>query len=336
MTNNSNLTRRQSLTLSAGFLGAGLIGIPTTSSAKDVIKVAAVFATPIEEPWDGVVHSALKAEEAAGNIKYQFSENVKASDYARVLKEYADGGVQMIVADTYSAERISRKIAKHYPEIAFLAGSGSGPAEPNFSVFDNWIYEPAYLSGMIAGKMTKTNKIGAVAAIPLPEVNRLVNAFFAGARATNPDIKQSIAFIGSFFDPLKAKEAAIAQCESGVDVIYAERFGVIEAAKAKGIYAFSNMSDQSSLAPETVITGPVWNMTPTIQQALKLVRAGLFSGQDYKDFSQMSKGGAALAPYHDFANKLPKDLIALVAKKQEEIISGDFRVDIDEATPIAT
>ena len=336
MSNDVKLTRRHGLTLGAGFLGAGLIGIPTMSHAKDMIKVAAIFSTPIEEPWDGVVHAALKAEEAAGNIKYQFSENVRASDVGRVLKEYAEEGTQIITGDCYTSERIARKLAKNYPDIAFLMGSGAGPAEPNFSVFDNWIYEPAYLSGMIAGKMTKTNKIGAVYAMPIPEVNRLVNAFFAGARSVNPDIKQSVASIGSFFDPLKAKEAALAQCDGGVDVIYAERFGVIEAAKARGIYAFSNMSDQSSLAPDTVITGPVWNMTPTIQQALKLVRAGLFSGQDYKDFSQMSKGGASLAPYHDFANKLPKDLIALVAKRQEEIIDGDFRVDIDEATPIAS
>ena len=90
----------------------------------------------------------------------------------------------------------------------------TSPAAPNFGVFDNWIQEPAFLSGMIAGKMTKTGVVGAVAAMAIPEVNRLVNAFFAGAKEVNPDVKKKVAFIGSFFDPPKAKEAAIAQIEA--------------------------------------------------------------------------------------------------------------------------
>ena len=180
--------------------------------------------------------------------------------------------------------------------MAFLFGSGAGPAEPNFAVFDNWIHEPAYLSGLIAGKMSKSNIVGAVAAMGIPEVNRLVNAFFMGAKQSNPEVKKKVAFIGSFFDPPKAKEAAIAQIDAGVDVIYAERFGVIEAAAERKIYAISNMSDQSRLAPETVITGPVWNMYPTVSHAIKVVKAGVFTAQDYGDFSRMAKGGSGSRP----------------------------------------
>jgi basic membrane protein A len=144
-----------------------------------------------------------------------------------------------------------------------------------------------------------------------------------------------VSFIGSFFDPPKAKEAALALIAAGVDAIYAERFGVIEAAQEKGIVAFSNMSDQASLAPDTVITGPVWDMWPTIQVAVKQVQAGVFTAQDYGSFSTMTKGGASLAPFHDWETKLPADLVQMVKDKEALILSGDFRVPVNESTPVS-
>ncbi|RUW65675.1 BMP family protein, partial [Mesorhizobium sp. M2A.F.Ca.ET.067.02.1.1] len=268
-------------------------------------------------------------------IEYKWSEKVQTADFSRVMREYAQGGYQLVLGDAFAAERESRKTAKQFPKTAWLFGSGAGPAEPNFGVFDNWIHEPAYLSGMIAGKMSKSGTVGAVAAMGIPEVNRLVNAFFAGAKEVNPNVKKKVAFIGSFFDPPKAKEAAVAQIDAGVDVIYAERFGVIEAAVEKKIYAISNMSDQSSLGPDTVITGPVWDMYPTVEQAIKLVKAGVFTAQDYGDFSRMAKGGSYLAPYHKFDKTLPAEVKELVEKKKAEILEGNFRVDVDENTPVS-
>ena len=325
--------RRHFLIGAGGLSALALGGLKVGPASAAGLKVAAVFATPIEEPWDNQIHVALlKAEKQLG-IEYKWSENVQEADFARVMREYAQKGFQLVVGDAFAAERIARQVAKSFPKVAFLFGSGAGPAEPNFGVFDNWIQEPAFLSGMIAGKMTKTGVVGAVAAMAIPEVNRLVNAFFAGAKEVNPDVKKKVAFIGSFFDPPKAKEAAIAQIEAKADVIYAERFGVIEACKDKGVYAISNMSDQSSIAPDTVITGPVWDMFPTIEQAVKLVKAGVFTAQDYGDFSRMGKGGSDLAPSHDWDAKLPADVKALVAQRRQDILDGNFRVDVDEGTP---
>jgi len=328
------LSRRHFVQL--GTLGLLTAGLPLPAlSAEKKLKVAAIFATPIEEPWDHQIHVALlKAQKELG-IEYKFSEKVQAADFSRVMREYAQGGYELVLGDAFAAERESRKTAKQFPKTAFLFGSGAGPAEPNFGVFDNWIHEPAYLSGLIAGKMTKSNTIGAVAAMGIPEVNRLVNAFFAGAKEANPAIKKKVTFIGSFFDPPKAKEAAIAQIDAGVDVIYAERFGVIDAAKEKKIYAISNMSDQSDQGPDTVITGPVWDMYPTVEQAIKVVRAGVFTAQDYGDFSRMAKGGSTLAPYHKFDKLLPAEVKDLVEKKKTEILEGNFRVDVDENTPVS-
>ncbi len=324
--------------LQAGLLFAAavvfLLGIvvqPVLCAEK--IKVAAVFETPIEEPWVNQIHVALvKAQKELG-IEYTWSESVKSADFARVMREYAEKGYQLIMGDAFGAERIARRVARDYPKVAFVFGSGIGPAEPNFGVFDNWIHEPAYLSGMIAGKMTKSNIVGVVAAMPIPEVNRLSNAFCSGAKEVNKQVKCKFSFIGSFFDPPKAKEAALAQIEAGVDVIYAERFGVIEAAAEKGILAISNMSDQSALAPDTVITGPVWDMFPTVKYVVGLVRAGVFTAQDFGGFSYMSKGGSYLAPYHKWEQKLPADVKQMVEKRKKEILDGTFRVEIDESIP---
>jgi basic membrane lipoprotein Med (substrate-binding protein (PBP1-ABC) superfamily) len=301
--------------------------------SAETLKVAAVFETPIEEPWVNQIHVALLKAKKEMGIEYAWSESVKSADFARVMREYAEKGYHLITGDSFGAERIARRVARDYPKTAFVFGSGIGPAEPNFGVFDNWIHEPAYLSGIIAGKMTKSNIIGVVAAMPIPEINRLSNAFFAGAKEANPDVKCKFSFIGSFFDPPKAKEAALAQIEAGADVIYAERFGVVEACVEKKVLAISNMSDQSDLGADTVITGPVWDMWPTIKYAVSLVQAGVFTAQDFGGFSYMSKGGSYLAPYHKWETKLPADVKELVEKRKKDILDGTFRVDIDESIP---
>jgi basic membrane protein A and related proteins len=321
-----------------GLMLAGLVAVgiaPETAVAQDKMKVAAIFSTPIEEPWVNQIHEALlKAEKELG-IEYDWAEHVSSADYQRVLREFARQGYPLIMGDAFAAEDVARRVAKEFPDTAFVFGSGQGPAEPNFSVFDNWIHEPAYLSGMIAGKMTKSNVVGTVAAMDIPEVARLTNAFCAGAKEVNPQVKCKVTFIGSFFDPPKAKEAALAQIAAGVDVIYAERFGVIEAAQEKGILAISNMSDQSELAPDTVITGPVWDMWPTVENAIKQVQAGVYTAQDFGTFSTMAKGGARLAPLHGWETKLPADVKKLVEDRQAAILAGEFRVPVNESTPLS-
>lgn len=299
------------------------------------LKVFGAFATPIEEPWDGVIHAALNKAKDDGRIDYTYQEAIGYSgDMERVLREVCEQQKpDLIMGDAFGNEEAVRRVAKDFPEVAFAFGSGSGPSEPNVAVFDNWIHEPAYLMGMLAGGLTKTNKLGVVGAMPVPEVNRLTNAFIAGAKAQNPDVTVMVSFINSWFDPAAAKEAAIAMIDNGADVLYAERFGVIEAAAEKGLYAFGNMSDQNELAPEFVVSSAVWNMDPTVDYLIKQVAAGTFTAQDLKDFSMMGKGGASLAPFHATEAKLPADLVAAVKAKEEEIKSGMFRVDVSESQP---
>jgi len=302
---------------------------------EGVIKVFGAFATAIEEPWDGVIHDALNKAVEEDLIEYTYTDDIGyAGDMERVLREVCEEqSPDLIMGDAFGNEEAVRRVAADYPEIAFAFGSGFGPTEPNVAVFDNWIHEPAYLLGMLAGGLTETNTVGVVGGVPVPEVNRITQAFIDGCKAENPDCTVLVSFINSWFDPAAAKEAALAQIDSGADVLFAERFGVIEAAAENGLWAFGNMSDQNALAPEYVVSSAVWNMEPTVDYLINQVAAGTFTAQDLKDFSMVGKGGASLAPYHDLEDQLPADLLERVAAVYEQIQMGMFRVDIDEAVP---
>ena len=167
-------------------------------------------------------------------------------------------------------------------------------------MFDNYIQEPAYLSVMVAGAMTKSNKIGLVGGFPIPEVNRLMNAFMAGAKETNPKVEFSVSFINSWFDPPKAKEAAFAMIDKGADVMYAERFGVSDAAKEKGKLAIGNVINTQPQYPDTVVASALWHFEPSADRAIKLVKEGKFTAEDYGPYSMMKVKGSSLAPLGTF------------------------------------
>jgi len=327
-------TRRHALlgTLAA----AALAATSSPALAQNKLKVAAIYTVPVEQQWVSRIDKALKAAVARGEIEYVFSENVSNADYERVMRGYAEKGNTLIVGEAFAVEAAARKVAKDYPKVSFLLGSSGKPQEPNFSVFDNFIQEPAYLSGMIAGGMTKTNKIGMVGGFPIPEVNRLMNAFMAGAKETNPKVEFMVTFINSWFDPPKAKEAAFAMIDKGADVMYAERFGVSDAAKEKGKLAIGNVIDTQDKYPDTVVASALWNMEPTIDLALKQVRSGNFKAEDFGKYSTMKYKGSELAPLGTFAKKVPADIVAKVDAKQKAILAGTFTVKVDDSQPKPT
>ena len=197
------------------------------AEAPGTLKGFGAYATAIEEPWDGVIHAALNQAQDAGTIEYTYTDDIGYSgDMERILREVAEENKPAIIfGDAFGNEEAVRRVATDYPEIAFVFGSGGGPAEPNFSVFDNWIHEPAYLSGMLAGGLTKSNTIGVVGGLPVPEVNRIVNAFIAGAREINPEVEVKTTFINSWFDPAAAKEAALAQIDAATAEPLLDRLG---------------------------------------------------------------------------------------------------------------
>jgi len=327
-----SITRRFFLAACAAALSAATSGAALAAKDKP-IKIAAIYTVPVEQQWVSRINKALKAAEGRGDITYTFSENVANTDYERVMREYAEQGMDLIVGEAFAVERAARKVAAEYPDIAFLMGSSFGPAQPNFAVFDNWIHEPSYLSGLAAGKATKSNVIGMVGGYAIPEVNRLMHAFMEGARETNPDVKFLVTFINSWYDPPKAKESAFAMIDKGADIMYAERFGVSDAAKERGILAVGNVIDTAPDYPGTILASALWHMEPTIDRAINAVIDGSFEPADYGQYSFMSYGGGSLVVDEKL---VPDDVRKLISDKEQEIKGGLFRVNVNDGEPKST
>ncbi len=332
------IPRRRFGRLAASTLVAlvSLAAVPGIVQAQSRMKVAAVYTVPVEQQWVSRIHKALNAAVARGEIEYKFSENVANADYERVLRQYAEQDNALILGEAFAVEAAARKVAKDYPKTAFLLGSSGKPQPPNLSVFDNYIQEPAFLTGMIAGAMTRSNLIGMVGGYPIPEVNRLMNAFMDGARETNPKVQFMVTFINSWFDPPKAKEASFAMLDKGADVMYAERFGVSDAARERKALAIGNVIDTQSNYPETVVASALWFMEPTIDRAIAAVKSGSFKAEDYGQFSMMKHRGSDLSPLGTFASKVPKDVQDKVASRRQEILDGKFTVKVNDSQPKPT
>ena len=324
-----HVTRRRAVVLAAALATLA----PGLALAQAKLKVAGIYTVPFEQQWAGRLHTALKAAEARGEIEYKASENVSNADYERVMREYATAGNMLIVGEAFAVEAAARKVAKDFPKTAFLMASSGKPVAPNFSVFDNYIQEPAYLSGMVAGGMTKSNKIGMVGGFPIPEVNRLMNAFMAGAKEVNPKVEFSVSFINSWFDPPKAKEAAFAMIDKGADVMYAERFGVSDAAKEKGKLAIGNVINTQAQYPDTVVSSALWHFEPSADRAIKLIKEGKYSAEDYGQYSMMKYKGSSLAPLGTFEKKVPADVVTKMRAKEKAILAGSFTVVVDDNQP---
>ena len=308
----------------------------TTMPDGEPLLVYGVFATPLEEPWDGAIHAAIEAVAETGSIEYKWVDGLGTSDeMERGLRDIIEtDDPDLIIGDAFAAEEAVRAVAADYPDTAFAFGSGFEEQAPNFSVFDNWMQDPGYLAGMLAGGLTESGTIGVVAAMPIPEVNRIVNAFVMGVGETNADATVNVSFINSFFDPATAAQAAEAQIAQGADVLFAERAGVIEVADENDLPVIGMMVDQQELAPDNVVTSLVWNMQPTVEALVEQVSDGTYEAQNLAQYSFMVNGGSSIAPINtDIVVDVPADLVTLVEEREAEILSGDFETPIDEEAP---
>jgi basic membrane protein A and related proteins len=328
------LVSRRNVLLATGGIAA-VSALPRRVWAADKIKTAAIYTVPVEQQWVSRIHKAATAAQERGDVEYTFSEKVANTDYERVMREYCEAGYQLIIGEAFAVEDAARAVAKDYPDRAFLIGSSFKPdaAVPNFAVFDNYIQDASYLTGIIAGAMTQKKNIGMVGGYPIPEVNRLMNAFMAGVRETAPDTKFQVAFIGSWFDPPKAKETAFAQIDAGADLMYAERFGVSDAAKERSVLAVGNVIDTQADYPETVVASALWHFEPTLDAAIEAVQGGAFKADDYGVYSFMKAGGCSVSPLGTFEGKVPADVVAKVAEKEKAIKDGSFTVEINDNEP---
>ncbi len=321
---------------------------------KKKLVVRAVFQTPVSEPWDGAIHQAILAvaEEyrAKGiEVDYQFVDRKSDPKEFELALRDAAKVADVVFLDAFLKEDIARRVAKDFPNVAFAAGSEYSPTSPNFAVFDNWLHQPAFLAGLIAGEITKNNKIGVVAAMPINEVNRIVNAFIYGAKTANPDVKVMVVYLlgnippgeSPWYHPATAKRLAKTLIDNGVDVIFAERVGAEEAAKeahaaGKEVWIIGNMADQYSRAPEVTITSLIWDMRPTVRTVFERVLSGSFTADNLGTYSWMSFDGSYLASFHHFgepSHPLNEDILNTVKEWEDKIRSGMTWIPIIELPP---
>ncbi|MBU1174126.1 MAG: BMP family protein [Alphaproteobacteria bacterium] len=320
MTNELRLSRRAVL---ASGLALGAVALSPAARAQTPMKVAGIHASPVENAWNSVLHKALQDAAADGAIDYVFSEGVSGTDYPRAMREYAEQGIPLIIGETYAVEKLGREVAADYPETAFVMGSSGGPEGDNFGVFGTWNHDGAYLAGMLAGKMTKSNVVGSVGAMPIPEVNMLINAFAAGVKAVNPEARHLVTFIGTFFDPPKAREAGLAQIDAGADILFGERIGTADAAKERGILSVGSLIDYTPRYPETVFANALWGFRPIVDAAVADVAAGTPVGRDYTAYGMMVEGGSDIAYT---AAVPPAEAVTAMEEVRAAIKSGTFEV----------
>jgi basic membrane protein A len=294
-----------------------------TSPPKESLKAAFVYVAPIGDlGWTYAHDEGRLALEEAG-VETAFIENVpEGPDAERVIRDFAEKGYDLIFTTSFGFMDPTVTVAEEYPDTWFVHISGYKTA-PNLSTVFGRIYQPRFLSGLVAGMATETNKIGYVAAFPIPEVIRGINAFTLGVRTANPDATVHVVWTNTWFDPPVEKEAAEALLDEGVDVI-AQHQDTTEPQKAaadRDAVSIGYDSDMRVFVGDTVLTSPVWNWGPKYVDIANQVMAGTYQTESY--WGGMDDDIVQLA---EFSPLVDDDTIAMVEEYKAKILSGDWDV----------
>ncbi|QVN23249.1 BMP family ABC transporter substrate-binding protein [Burkholderia pyrrocinia] len=259
--------------LTAGVLAAGA----TTACAADAPGVAFVYlGNPGDAGWTYAHDQGVREVEArfGGRVKVTRVENIpESADSERVFRDLANKGNKIILGTSFGYQDFELKVAKDFPDTVFLHATGYKKA-PNFGTYDVRMYQGAYLAGVAAGYVTKTNTLGFVASVPIPEVIRNINAYTLGARSVNPKVRTKVVWINSWFDPGKEKQAAETLIGNGADVLLqnTDSSATLATAAEKHVHAFGWDSDMKKYGPTAHLGSVVghWGVyyTAAVQQVL--------------------------------------------------------------------
>ena len=247
------------------------------------LKAAWVYVGPVGDGgWSYAHDQGRKAVEAefGDRIKTTFVEKVpEGADAERVIRDLATQGNKIIFATSFGFMEPMLKVAAEFPDVKFEHATGYKTA-PNMRVYDARFYHDAYVSGILAGGMTKTNTLGFVGSFPIPEVLRNINAFTLGAQSVNPKVKTKVVWINTWFDPAKEGDAAQSLINGGADVLLqnTDSTAVLQAAEKNGKFAFGWDSDMSAIAPKAHLASNMVYWAPYYKKAVKEVMDGTWKG----------------------------------------------------------
>jgi len=237
-----------------------------------------------------------------------------------VITQLAQSGHKLIFTTSFGYMNPTLKVAKRFPDVKFEHASGYKRAKNVGTYFDR-IYEARYLTGVVAGYMSKTNVIGYIGAFPIPEVLRGINAFTLGAQSVNPDIKVKVVWVNTWFDPAKEREAANSLIDQKSDVItfHTDSPAAVQAAEDAGVYAIAYHSDMSEYGPKAQLTAAVHNWNGFYEQRVQSVLDGTWKSEDV--WKGIASGMTQLAPFNE---AVPKDVVAKVTALSNQIVDGTF------------
>jgi len=313
----------ESSILTGVLIALGLTGAVLADSHEKT-KVGFIYVGPVGDFGWSYEHNQgrLAVEEAYGDkVETTFVESVpEGADAERVLTQMALSGTDLIFTTSFGFMDSTINVAAKFPDVKFEHATGYKRAD-NVSTYSARFYEGRAVIGHIAGKMTKTNKIGYIASFPIPEVIRGINSAYIHAKKANPDVEFKIVWVYTWFDPAKEADAATALIEQGVDIImqHTDSPAAMTVAEEKGIYAFGQASDMMQFGPNARLSSIIDNWAPYYIARVGAVMDGTWVSTDTWDgiASGMVEIGA-------FSDKVPADVAAEAQAIADSIAAGDY------------
>ena len=307
--------------------GAMLLSALTMAHAEPV-KVGFVYVGPIGDHGWTYRHDIgrQQVEEAFGDkVKTTYVESVKyGPDAERTIRMLAKTN-DIVFATSFGYMEPMLKVAKEFPNVYFEHATGYKQAD-NMSSYGLRLYQARHVQGIIAGMMTKTNKICYVAAYPIPEVVREINTYYLGAKSVNPDVDIDIVWVYTWYDPGKEKDAADALFNNGCDVIaqHTDSPAPLQAAESRGLVGFGQASDQIGFAPKAQLTATIDNWGPYYVAKVGAVLDGTWTttcdGPDGCYFGHMNDGSVEMAPF----TNMPAEVEAKAQAVKDAIRDGEY------------
>lgn len=295
------------------------------AAKEEKMKVAFMYVGPVGDGGWSYAHDQGRKylAEKLPYVETSIVESVpEGADSERVLTQLAEQGNKVIFATSFGYMDPTINVAKKYPDVVFMHCSGFKTAD-NVGTYFGRMYQARYLTGIVAGKTTQSNKIGYVAAHPIPEVVRGINAFTQGVRSVNPKATVKVVWTNTWYDPAAEKEAGKTLLDAGCDVIaqHQDTPGPQQAAEEKGKFSIGYNSDMAAFAPKAVLTSAVWNWGPFYVKTIEAVKSGTWKSSQY--WGPMSENIVDLAPYGPM---VPEEIKKAVEDSKKKILSGEWDV----------
>jgi basic membrane protein A and related proteins len=313
--------------LARGLLLAGLalaFAVAVRAAEPPPLKVGFVYVSPIGEAGWTFQHDQgrLAMEKALGaKVKTSVVEAVaEGPDSERVMRDLAAQGHKLIFATSFGYLEPALRVGVEFPGVAFEQ-TGGYKTSRNVNTYNARYYEGRYLAGLLAGKVSSSGVAGYVAGFPVPEVIQGINAFALGMRAANPKAMVKVLWLDTWFDPAREREAAIALVNQGVDVLtnHSGSTAVVQVAEEKGVGVIAYQSDMRRIAPRAQLTAITHEWGGYYTKVAQQVLDGTWRVKPV--WGGMKDGFVQLAPLNP---SVPKDVAALVATRQTDIIAGRF------------